>query len=130
MKITYKFADGTISVVEVDDELGGFITASRREEESCDRKMRYHCYSLDHIDYEGLEYAEKESTEDKLDKKQSAVQVQAFLDSLPEIQRRRAEMLLDGKTFREIAKAEGVKVNAINDSISLIRKKCKTFFGK
>ena len=53
MIIKYKFADGTTSEVEVDDELGGFITASRREENNYDRKTRYHCISLDAFDFEG-----------------------------------------------------------------------------
>ncbi|MDD4291032.1 MAG: hypothetical protein PHX51_02170 [Clostridia bacterium] len=130
MKITYEFADGTISTVEVDEELGAYITASRREEKNCDRKNRYHCYSLDHIDYEGLEYAEKQSTEDKLEDKTSEERVQAFLATLSDAQRRRAEMLLDGMSAREIALSEGVGHTAINDSIKLIRKKFKTFFGK
>jgi DNA-directed RNA polymerase specialized sigma24 family protein len=130
MKITYEFADGTISTIEVDEELGAFITASRRAENSCDRKQRYHCYSLDHIDYEGMEYAEKQSLEDKLEDKESEERVQAFLKTLPEVQKRRAEMLLDGMSAREIALSEGVGHTAINDSIKLIRKKYQTFFGK
>jgi len=43
MKITWNFADGTKSEVEVNEELGEFITASRREESNLDRKERYHC---------------------------------------------------------------------------------------
>lgn len=34
MKIKYRFANGEVSEVEVDDELGAVITASRREEEN------------------------------------------------------------------------------------------------
>ena len=49
MKIQWNFADGTKSEVEVNEELGEFITASRREESNLDRKERYHCYSLDAI---------------------------------------------------------------------------------
>ena len=47
MKIKYQFADGTTSEVEVSEEIGAFITASRREESNGDRKQRYHCISLD-----------------------------------------------------------------------------------
>lgn len=49
MKIQWHFADGTKSEVEVNEELGEFITASRREEDNLSRKERYHCYSLDAI---------------------------------------------------------------------------------
>jgi hypothetical protein len=53
MKIQWKFADGTTSEVEVNEEIGNYITASRRAESNLARKERYHCYSLDAIDYEG-----------------------------------------------------------------------------
>lgn len=57
MKIKYRFANGEVSEVEVDDELGAVITASRREEENYERKMRYHCpYSIDKLVYEGEDY--------------------------------------------------------------------------
>ena len=42
MKITYAFADGTTSVVEVDDEIGAYIMDSRRQENNDDRRHRYH----------------------------------------------------------------------------------------
>ena len=58
MKIQWHFADGTKSEVEVNEELGEFITASRREEDNLSRKERYHCYSLDAILFEGKEYGD------------------------------------------------------------------------
>ena len=62
MKIKYRFANGEVSEVEVDDELGAVITASRRKEENYERKMRYHCpYSIDKLVYEGEDYADKET---------------------------------------------------------------------
>ena len=57
MKITYTFADDTTSEVEVSEEVGTLIMDSRREESNGDRKERYHCWSLDAIDYEGTEYS-------------------------------------------------------------------------
>lgn len=51
MKITYAFADGTTSVVEVDDEIGAYIMDSRRQENNDDRRHRYHNYSLDDVTY-------------------------------------------------------------------------------
>jgi hypothetical protein len=41
MKIQWNFADGTTSEVEVNEELGTFITASRREEDNLSRKETY-----------------------------------------------------------------------------------------
>ena len=40
MKIQWKFADGTTSEVEVNEEIGNYITASRREESNLARKER------------------------------------------------------------------------------------------
>ena len=67
MKITWSFADGTTSEVEVNEELGNYITASRREESSAARKHRRHCYSLDAIAYEGKEYGTGITPEDELE---------------------------------------------------------------
>ena len=56
MKIKYKFATGEVMEIEVSDEIGAVITASRKAEHALEERNRYHCYSLDAIDYEGLEY--------------------------------------------------------------------------
>ena len=44
MKISYTFANGENSEVEVNEEIGTFILDSRREEDNLGRKERYHCY--------------------------------------------------------------------------------------
>ena len=63
MKIRYEFANGEVTEVEVSEEVGAVIVESRREEENLARKNRYHCYSLDDVDYEGLEYADPKTVE-------------------------------------------------------------------
>ena len=55
MKVEYKFADGTVSEVEVPEEIGAYIMESRKAEESGGRVYRSHNYSLDSIEYEGEE---------------------------------------------------------------------------
>ena len=60
MKVEYKFADGTVSEVEVSEEIGTYIMDSRRKENSANRKERYHCSSLDAILYEGSEFGYEE----------------------------------------------------------------------
>ena len=40
MKIIYKFADGSESVVEVEEEIGQAIIVSRREEENYERRRK------------------------------------------------------------------------------------------
>lgn len=56
MKIKYAFLDGTVTEVEVSDEIGVVIIDSRKAEHAQDERHRYHCYSYDAIDYEGEEY--------------------------------------------------------------------------
>ena len=57
MKIKYKFVDGTVSEVEVEDSIGGFIVGDRRREGNLARKEGYHCYSLDAVEFEGMDFA-------------------------------------------------------------------------
>ena len=56
MKIKYVFANGDVSEVEVSEEIGAIVIDSRKAEHAQQEKERYHCYSLDAIDYEGDEY--------------------------------------------------------------------------
>lgn len=56
MKIKYAFLDGTVTEVEVSDEVGAVIIDSRKAEHAQDERHHYHCYSYDAIDYEGEEY--------------------------------------------------------------------------
>ena len=58
LTINYTFANGETSDVEVNEEIGNLILDSRREESNQDRKERYHCYSLDAVEYEGEDYAD------------------------------------------------------------------------
>ena len=65
MKISYTFANGENSEVEVNEEIGTFILDSRREEDNLGRKERYHCYSLNAAEFEGenqSEYAKRYDT--------------------------------------------------------------------
>lgn len=128
MKIQWKFADGTTSEIEVNEEIGNYITASRREESNLDRKERYHCYSLDAIDYEGLEYAADTTPENETARKEDTMRINAALDKLSETQQRRLLMLADGLSIREIARREGVDHRAVRESIEAARKKFKKNF--
>ncbi|CFX07502.1 RNA polymerase sigma factor, region 3/4 [Syntrophomonas zehnderi OL-4] len=128
MKIQWKFADGTTSEVEVNEEIGNYITASRREESNLARKERYHCYSLDAIDFEGLEYAAKTTPEIELTRKEDATQIKSALDKLSETQKRRLLMLADGLSINEIARIENIAPNAAWKSIEGAKKKFKKHF--
>ena len=130
MKITYKFADGTISEVEVSEELGQAITTSRREEENYEKKMRYHCpISIDQLEYQGIEFADPDTPfslyERKLKEQEQKAINDFVMSHLTETQRRRIIKLAEGMSVCEIADEEGVSHQVISKSIEGIRKKAK-----
>ncbi len=128
MKIIYKFADGSVSEIEVEEEVGQAIIVSRREEENYERKMRYHCpISIDKLEYEGMQFADPDTPMSILERKIEEEQQKALNDyvmsHLTETQRRRILMVADGMTTREIAEIEGVAQQVVSKSIIATRKK-------
>ena len=109
-------------------EIGNYITASRREECNLARKERYHCYSLDAIDYEGPEYATDTTPETDLIREEDVARINTALDKLSETKKRRLLMLADGLSVNEIARIEGVAPNAAWKSTEGSRKKFKKHF--
>ena len=128
MKISYTFANGENSEVEVNEEIGTFILDSRREEENLGRKERYHCYSLDAAEFEGEDMADSETPETALMGQLENRQIEEALGSLSEVQKRRILMLAQGLSVREIARREGKEIKTIRESIAGAREKFKKFF--
>ena len=100
MKIQWRFADGTISEVEVNEELGNYITASRREEASATHKHHRHCYSLDAIVYGEKSTGQASPRDDMGVDAQNKRIYEAFAH--PQ-QQARLLMLADGLSCHEIA---------------------------
>lgn len=128
MKIIYKFADGSESVVEVEEEIGQAIIVSRREEENYERKMRYHCpVSIDKLEYEGMQFADPDTPisllEKEIEEQEQKELIDYVMSQLTEIQRRRIQMVANGMTTREIAEIEGVAQQVVSKSIIATRKK-------
>ncbi len=74
MKIIYKFNDGTVSEVEVDEELGLFIEAQEREYQSYERKMRrWAPIILDESEYEGKWFEDNNTPSKHYDLEQQAL---------------------------------------------------------
>ena len=129
MKITYKFADGTVSEVEVSEEIGIIIMESRKKELNLSRKERYHCISLDAFEYEGEEVSCPDFTE-KLSccDEEKSDRVRKAFSHLSEIQQRRLSMLAEGLSVREIARREGKNFRSVYESIESAKKKFLKFF--
>ncbi len=129
MKVSYEFADGTTSEVEVSEELGTMIIGSRTAEESADRKERRHCWSLDAILYEGTEYGtQDDNPAEKLRQEELHERISRAFSHLTAIQQRRILMLAGGLSEREIARREGKDFKTVHESIESARKKFKKFF--
>lgn len=129
MKIKYEFADGTVSEVEVEESIGAVIIEDRRLEDNLSRKERYHCYSLEAADFEGMDYADELTPEDDLMEKEFCRELQEVLEGLTDIQKQRVKSLADGLSINEIARREGVAPNAVMKSVKGIREKLKKFFA-
>ena len=126
MIINYLLNNGEKSSVEVSIEIGEAITDSRRKEDNLDRKERYHCYSLD-----ALEYGDKDefvptdgiTPETEMIKKIENQRIHNALMQLTVTQRRRLLMLAEGYSIRDIARIENVHHRAVEDSINAAKKK-------
>lgn len=128
MKINYTFVNGEVSDVEVSEEIGTVILDSRREESNLDRKERYHCYSLDGAEFEGMEMAEDDTPETELFLQLENQHIAETFDRLSEVQKRRLLLLAQGLSVREIARREGKDIKTIRESIEGARKKFLKFF--
>lgn len=130
MIITYKFVTGESTKVEVSEELGALIKASRIEENSADRRCRRHCFSMDDAVYEGLEYSTKDDFTEALldDAHERSQEVKAAFSHLSEIQQKRLLLLASGLSIREIARNEGKNYRTVYESIEAAKKKFLKYF--
>ena len=107
--------------VEASDEIIEAFLLDKRAEAARERKMyRYKAqYSLDCDD--GIEYSacqHEPSPQELLDRKEMFFRLWNALNSLPELQGRRVDAhLILGKSYREIARDEGVDKSAVRNSV-------------
>lgn len=128
MKIKYAFLDGTVTEVEVSDEIGAVIIDSRKTEHAQDERHRYHCYSYDAIDYEGEEYGACDEYAVEDDSAEQSARIQEAFSHLTATQQRRLRMYANGKTLREIAAIEEASFQSVSESIEAGRKKFLKIF--
>jgi len=132
MKVNYRISDTETIEIEVSDEIALTLEESYREEDSQDRKWRYHNISLDALDYEGSDYAAPDTPESiiigKEEEKESDSRYLAALALLTETQRRRMLMLASGVSEREIARREGANPTTMHESIAAARKKLVNYY--
>ena len=130
MIIKYTFATGVTTEVDVFDELGAVITASRKSEHALAERNRYHCISLDAIDFEGEEFGTWDHYTVEDDTKDTIRSVKEAFSHLTKIQQRRLWLYTNGMTLREIAALENTSFQSVSESIEAAKKKFKRFFPK
>lgn len=131
MKIKLKDNDGrVIQEVEVDDAFGEWYIEQERIEENANRKERYWVsVSLDSLEYEGEWFTDPNPTPaEQVALEEEEKRVVAFKKTLTPTQLRRLEMLEDGMSEREIAKADNASKTSVHETIEQIKKKYNAFF--
>jgi len=119
--------------VEVPDVIAAELFADRRYQKTQERiQRRYKVLSLNTED--GTEASavglSNDNPEEVLEMMERHCRLCCALNALPDIQGRRIEArYLRGKSIREIAKAEGVKVCAVRESINRGLKAMKKSFS-
>ena len=108
-------------LVKVPDEVAEELIASKRREAAHAERVRYNkaYYSLDCDD--GIEYSaclHEPSPQELMDRKELFFRLWNALNSLPEIQGRRVDAcVILGKSYREVAMAEGVSKTSVQESV-------------
>ena len=117
--------------IEVSDEVAKEFIASKRREAAHAERVRYNkaFYSLNCDD--GIEYSaclHEPSPQELMDRKELFFRLWNSLNSLPEIQGRRVEAhLIFSKSFRQIAREEGVDKSAVRHSVESGIKQMKKY---
>ena len=116
---------------EVSDEVAEELMASRRREAAHTERARYNkaYYSLDCdgvIEYSACLH--EPSPQELMDRKELFFRLWNALNSLPEIQGRRVDAyLILGKSYRQIAREEGVDKSAVRHSVESGIKQMKKY---
>jgi len=115
MKITYTFADGTTSIVEVSEEIGNVIIDLDRLESNSDRKHRYNDCSLDAYDVDGNYVpSDEDIVGDFLKKEERELLYKAIRSLLPEQQDLIFRIYFNNEKMCDIATECGVSKAAIS----------------
>ena len=131
MKLNIKIHGQTTSV-EVSIEVSEYLDHAKHKVENLVHEQRRH--------WDGREYDEAiifrectrslyETPEQWLIRKETMQEIAEALESCTEVQRQRFLLLaLEGLSYSDIAKRCGCSKGAVQDSIEIVRKKCKRFF--
>ena len=120
--------------IEVSEEVADELRASRLYEAAYQRRVIRNKaqYSLDCED--GIEYSacvSEPTPQELLERMELFCQLCAALNSLPETQGRRVDAcVILGKSYREVAEAEGVNESSVRESVKLGLESMKKYLKK
>ena len=120
--------------IEVTEEVAEALRASIRYEAAYQRRLTRHKaqYSLDCED--GIEYSaclHEPTPQELLERMELFIRLWNALNSLPEIQGRRVDAhLILGKSYRQIAREEGVDKSAVRCSVKCGIERMKKYLRK
>ena len=124
----------TDELVEVPDEVAEELMASKRREAAHAERVRYNkaYYSLDCDD--GIEYSaclHEPTPQELLERMELFIRLWNALNSLPEVQGRRVDAcVILGKTYSEVAEAEGVDESAVRRAVERGLENMKKYLKK
>ena len=120
--------------IEVSEEVADELRTSRRREAAHAERVRYNkaFYSLDCDD--GIEYSacvSEPTPQELLERMELFCHLCVALNSLPETQGRRVDAcVILGKSYREVAEAEGVNESSVRESVKLGLESMKKYLKK
>ena len=129
MKIEYRYVTGEVVRidVEVSPELADEMKRLDREEWRINRGYYRHACSYDAKAYEGEDYGREDMYFAEEERREMERRIEQLSDLLTPVQRRRVLKLVGGMKINAIAASEGVKKDAVYDSLNAVRKKFQKF---
>lgn len=129
MKITYTFADGSISEVEVTEDVGNVIVELDRQEYNSNHRQRRHNCSLEAYDtYGNLISTDENIEEDYIQNEEFSALRAAIAKLSPRQQHLISEVYFEGKSVAQVAREEGLDRTSVRDALERALKKIQKNF--
>ena len=126
MKITYTFADGTTSIVEVSEDIGNIIIDFDRLESNADRVQRRHNCSLNAYDVDDNYLPSDEDIEaDFIENEDRQALYEAIKQLKPTQQDLIIKLFFEGMSQDEYARISGTTKSTISERKKVALKKLK-----
>lgn len=128
MKIRYEFANGEVSEIEVEENLGEVLVDFDRQEYNNDHKETRRHVSLNGMDYEGEIFASSADTAEEALAREDLSRLLRAMDALSPSQRELVrKVYFENEKIVDIACEQGVDKSAISHRLERIYRKLKKY---